>query len=436
MHCPLDSGLPRSGPPALKAQAMPEQSSPIELLQGAEEYFPALVRAIDAAQSTIYLESYLIHDDPATQTVLDALGRARGRGVLVYLLLDGFGAADTADWISSWCHSHGISVEFYRPGVRWLAPKTWRRLHRKLVLIDDAVAFVGGINLIGDRSDRVHGELPQARFDFAARVTAYRVTAAVSHTMRRLWWRVSLRNALRGTFGRLLEADRRAAEIVRVREIWRRTRRHLRWRGPPVRKNASRRVRLLLRDNLRNRRRIEHWYLWRIMQSQREVLIANAYFVPTYRFRQVLIHAARRGVRVRLLIQGTADQWWTMWATKALIDELIDAGIEVYQYMPSFLHAKVAVIDDAMTVGSSNMDPFSLILSLEANLVAEDPLIAEQLRHRLERAINDSVVRSRSNQIHRGPLRAMLRRIALTFALTALRIFIAFSGTRIRFFSH
>jgi cardiolipin synthase len=141
-------------------------------------------------------------------------------------------------------------------------------------------------------------------------------------------------------------------------------------------------------------------------------------------------------VRVRLLIQGTADQWWTMWATKALIDELIDAGIEVYQYMPSFLHAKVAVIDDAMTVGSSNMDPFSLILSLEANLVAEDPLIAEQLRHRLERAINDSVVRSRSNQIHRGPLRAMLRRIALTFALTALRIFIAFSGTRIRFFSH
>lgn len=415
---------------------MADSSSPITLLQGAGEYFPSLVQAIDDARSTVYLESYLIHDDPATRTVLEALSRARGRGVLVYLLLDGFGAADATDWISSWCQLNGIAVEFYRPGVRWLAPKTWRRLHRKLVLIDDAVAFVGGINLIGDRSDLVHGELPQARFDFAARVTAYRVTAVVSRTMRRLWWRVSLRNALRGTFGRLLEADRRAEEIVRVREIWRKTRRHLRWRGPPVRKNASRRVRLLLRDNFRNRRRIEHWYLWRVMQAQRDVLIANAYFVPTYRFRQVLIDAARRGVRVRLLIQGTADQWWTMWATKALIDELIDAGIEVYQYMPSFLHAKVAVIDDAMTVGSSNMDPFSLMLSLEANLVAEEPAVAAALRHRLEAAMGESVIRSRSNQIRRGPIRGLLRRGALTFALMALRIFIAFSGTRIRFFSH
>jgi cardiolipin synthase len=94
------------------------------------------------------------------------------------------------------------------------------------------------------------------------------------------------------------------------------------------------------------------------------------------------------------------------------------------------------VIDDAMTVGSSNMDPFSLILSLEANLVAEDPMVAAQLRSRLEQAIGDSVVRARSNQIRRGPFRALLRRIALTFALMALRIFIAFSGTRIRFFSH
>jgi cardiolipin synthase len=415
---------------------MADQPLPITLLQGAEEYFPALIRAIDSAQATIYLESYLIHDDPATQEVLESLKRARARGVLVYLVLDGFGAEEAMDWITPWCQICGISLEFYRPGVRWLAPKTWRRLHRKLVLIDDAVAFVGGINLIGDRSDHVHGTLPKARFDFAAQVTTYRVTAAISRTMRRLWWRVSLRNALRGTVGRLLDGDRRRAEIVRVREIWRRTRRHLRWRGPPVRKNASRRVRLLLRDNLRNRRRIEHWYLWRVMQARREVLIANAYFVPTYRFRQVLIDAARRGVRVRLLIQGTTDQWWTMWATKALIDELIDAGIEVYQYMPSFLHAKVAVIDDAMTVGSSNMDPFSLILSLEANLVAEEPLVAAELRSRLELAIGESVVRSRSNQVRRGPLRAMLRRIALTFALTALRIFIAFSGTRIRFFSH
>ena len=114
---------------------MPDQQPPIALLQGAEEYFPALIRAIDSAQATIYLESYLIHDDPATQEVLAALKRARARGVLVYLVLDGFGAEEAMDWITPWCQICGISLEFYRPGVRWLAPKTWRRLHRKLALI-------------------------------------------------------------------------------------------------------------------------------------------------------------------------------------------------------------------------------------------------------------------------------------------------------------
>jgi len=408
---------------------MVEIRSSLAILEGSREFFPALIAAIDRAQETIYLESYLIRDDTDTRAVLDALIAARQRGVAVFLLLDGFGSVDAATWVKTLLVPAGVEVEFYRPGIRWLAPKTWRRLHRKLALIDETIGFVGGINLVGDYFDETKGRLEHPRLDFAVQVTTFRALRAISHVMRRTWWRVSLRNTLRGSVGRLLETDQRDAEMGRVREAWRKTRRHLRWRGPPVRKSASFRARLLLRDNLRFRRKIEQWYLWRILLAQREILIANAYFVPTYRFRAGLIKAAARGVRVRLLIQGNSDQWWTHWATQALIEELHTAGVEIYYYLPGILHAKVAVIDDAITVGSSNIDPFSLMLSLEANLVAEDTIIASHLRERLESAIGQAIRLETVSVTPRGALRSVIRKIALTMVLMALRIFASFSRT-------
>lgn len=408
---------------------MVERHPSLIILEGSGEYFPALIAAIDRARETIYLESYLIHDDPDTRAILDALIVARHRGVAVFLLLDGFGSVESATWAKNLLSPAGVEVELYRPGVRWLAPETWRRLHRKLALIDETIGFVGGINLIGDYFDESGGRLEYPRFDFTIQVTSSRVLRAISHEMRRTWWRVSLRNNLRGSVGRLLEAGQREAELVRVREAWRKTRRHLRWRGPPVRRGVSSRVRLLLRDNLRFRRKIERWYHWRILLAQREILIANAYFIPSYRFRAGLIKAAARGVRVRLLIQGNSDQWWTHWATQALVEELHAAGVEIYYYLPSVLHAKVAVIDDAITVGSSNIDPFSLMLSLEANLVAEDAGLASHLRERLESAIAHANRPETARVARRSPFKLLVRRMVLTTALMALRVFAGFSRT-------
>jgi cardiolipin synthase A/B len=403
--------------------------SSLELLRGASEYFPALVQAIDEAESSIYIESYLIHDDPPTQEVLQALIRARSRMVEVYLMLDGFGSQEQIAWVKEQLLPHGVVLEVYRPGVKWLAPRTWRRLHRKLALIDERIGFVGGVNLIGDRYDIAHGMLAQPRLDFAVRVTSLRVVDAISRVMRRLYWRVSLRAIFRGDLRRFLQADQRHQELYKVRNAWRRSRRHLRKRRSYAGLNVSRRARLLLRNNIRFRRGIERWYLWRIEEAKHEVLIANAYFVPTLRFRQALIAAASRGVHVRLLIQGNSDQWWTHWATQALIEELDEAGIEIYQYMPSFLHAKVAVIDEAVTVGSSNIDPFSLMMSLEANVMAQDALLANQLRQEIESAIRLSSRRTPHKLARRSPIRAIARRVALTVSLMALRAFVAFSRT-------
>src|SRR5690606_5200614 len=118
-----------------------------------------------------------------------------------------------------------------------------------------------------------------------------------------------------------------------------------------------------------------------------DVLIANAYFLPGARFRRALTMAAARGVRVRLLLQGRVEYRLQHYATQALYEQLLAAGIEIYEYRSSFLHAKVAVIDDHSTVGSSNIDPFSLLLAREANVFVDDAEFSRGLRERLDHAI-------------------------------------------------
>ena len=137
-------------------------------------------------------------------------------------------------------------------------------------------------------------------------------------------------------------------------------------------------------------------YLAAILAAKSE-LIANAYFFPADGF---VGHFARRrrGVRVRLLLQGRQEYLLQHYATRALYGTLLDAGVELYEYLPSFLHAKVAVIDDNWaTVGSSNIDPFSLLLAREANVFVRNADFADHLRRSLETAI-----RNDSRAIHRA----------------------------------
>jgi cardiolipin synthase A/B len=144
-------------------------------------------------------------------------------------------------------------------------------------------------------------------------------------------------------------------------------------------------VAFVFRDNLRHHNDIQHAYLDAIAGAQREIVIANAYFLPGRIFRRALMDAARRGVRVVLMLPGRMDHPMLQYATQFLYDELLDAGLEIHEYLASFMHAKVAVIDDYWaTVGSSNIDPFSLWLAREANLVIRDSGFAANLRASLQ----------------------------------------------------
>ena len=190
--------------------------------------------------------------------------------------------------------------------------------------------------------------------------------------------------------------------------------------------SGGQRAAFLTRDNLRHRRSIEEAYLLAIGRARKEIFIACAYFLPSRGFREALREARRRGVRVRLLLQGVPEYPFVRYAMRAFYRDFVRDGIEVHEYLTTFLHAKVAVIDGAWaTVGSSNIDPFSLMLSREANVVVEDPAFARELRSSLERALHAGGLRVSEGGLVRTP---WLERVKSWLALRLGRAFVGLTG--------
>jgi cardiolipin synthase len=185
------------------------------------------------------------------------------------------------------------------------------------------------------------------------------------------------------------------------------------------------RAAVILRDNLRYRRTIEQAYLFHIAAAKDEIIIANAYFLPGAKLHRALIDAAHRGVKVRLLLQGKIEYQMQYHASRWIYDLFLREGIKIYEYLPSFLHAKVAVIDGVSFVGSSNLDPFSLLLAREANVLVDDAGFTAQLRESLENAVTRG---SRIVELTLYCHRPFLGRIADGLCYLLLRIGVTLSG--------
>ena len=327
----------------------------LQLLLNGGTYFPALQQAFDAAKSEIYLETYIFADDRTGRRIAAALVRAAGRGVSVHVLVDGFGSKGMFEQTRQLLSAANIEVLIFGPKTSPLTLRRsrLRRLHRKLVVVDARVAFVGGINIIDDM--HTPRQTPP-RYDYAVRIEGPLV-ASVLEQAERLWHRVAWASLRRSA-----QRHKRVSAAARGKQ----------------------RAALVVRDNLSHRSDIEDAYLAAIAAARKEVIIANAYFFPGKRFRQALRAAATRGVRVVLLLQGRVEYVLLHFATRALYGSLLDAGVEIYEYHKSFLHVKVAVIDERWaTVGSSNIDPFSLMLAREANIVVDDVRFSQELRRSL-----------------------------------------------------
>lgn len=338
----------------------------LELLTTGAEFFPALHAAIVSATRDILLETYIFEPDRTGQEIAVALAAAARRGVRVRVTVDGFGSRPFLASLHAELLDAGVEVRVYRPELRLLSLRRHRlrRLHRKLACIDGSTAFVGGINIIDD----FNPDLAYPRHDYAVQL-AGPLVASVLRSMERLWLLVS--------WASLQSRDNLSSPGAECLPAVGRTR-----------------ARFLIRDNLGHRRDIEDAYLRAINHARREILIANAYFLPGRRFRHALVNAASRGVRVTLLLQGLTEHWLLLHATRALYPHFLAHGIEIHEYRRSYLHAKVAVVDEHWaTVGSSNIDPFSLLLAREANVAVYDRTFSATLKTRLLHAIHEGAVR-------------------------------------------
>jgi cardiolipin synthase A/B len=338
----------------------------ITLLCNGLEYFPALIEAIQQAKHEIYLQTYIYELDKVGVQVSNALIKAAKKGVYVRVLLDGFGCRDFEKAHMSLLIKSGVQVLFFRPKI---SPWTFkrgrlRRLHSKLVVIDGQVGFVGGINIVDDYNTPEH---TPPRIDYAVK-TQGPIVKAMYQSAHGLWHRVC-----RSQFKKInnIQYDNQSLTPV------------------PGQMDAQ----FVVRDNFKHRRDIENAYLSAISSAKTEIIIANAYFLPGLRFRHALRDASARGVRIVLLLQNRTEYLLLDFATRALYTVLLKQGICIYEYHKSFMHSKVAVFDQQLAiVGSSNIDPFSLFLSLESNVVIKNKDFAEMLKQHLQKSIDEGAV--------------------------------------------
>jgi cardiolipin synthase len=386
-------------------------SAQITLLEGSRDFFPALIQAMDGARHEIHLETYIFDFHGAAAEVALALERAARRGVPTCVVVDGVGTPDVPVAWQQRLAQAGVQWQTFEPvaPLGLLVPSRWRRLHRKLCVVDGQVAFCGGINVLDDFFEG-HDKpaLPHPRLDFAVRLTGPLV-GDVRHTMRQLWWRIQAVRDWRDS--------KLSAAVDALKEV-----------ATDRQRMTTGRWRLVLRDNLRHRTRIERHYLHALGRARNEVWIANAYFYPGARLRRALLLAAQRGVRITILVQGHYDHVVPYRAARHLYGPLLAAGVHIHEYHASFMHAKVAVIDTQwVTVGSSNLDPLSLLLAREANVVARDPELARVLKLRLAQVMAAGARQVQAvDHAHRGWIESTLD--AISAGLLRFAIFI--SGKR------
>ncbi|UDM52557.1 cardiolipin synthase ClsB [Cupriavidus sp. MP-37] len=376
---------------------LPPVSDHFRLLENGEEYFPCVFDAIARARESVLLETFILFEDEVGHKLHAALVAAARRGVRVALTVDGFGSHDLSPAFIAGLVDAGVQFCTFSPRPRLFGVRThiFRRMHRKLIAVDAEVAFVGGLNF---SAEHLYQFGPRAKQDYAVEI------------------RGPFARQVHDFLVRAMPGDCPPPPLPLP---------------PPGHEGAELRTHparacLVTRDNHRHRNDIEFAYLDAIRAARREVIIANAYFLPGYRLLHALCEAAARGVRVRLLLQGKPDMPWVARAGGLLYAHLQDAGVQILEYVERPFHGKVAVVDDSWaTVGSSNLDPLSLSLNLEANLVIRDEAFACHLRGRLEALIG---ARCRAVPPGQKSPRSRLDALGATLMFHFLRRFPAWAG--------
>lgn len=347
----------------------------------AGEYFATLMQDIDQAASHIDFETYIFDLDPLGQKVAEHLAAASRRGVAVRLLLDGAGSSVSSGALARQLSDAGAQVRIYHPlpwnfrhwelavpRMPWLTKlqrllaSIHRRNHRKICMIDQRVVWIGSFNV-----SQFH--LPVAQGGQNWRDTSLRLEGLdleqLAHAFNSAW-----------------DNDR----SVIPRQIF----------SP-----------MIFRLNHMHRRKLRLDLLKRIAQTRSRIWITNAYFVPIASILRHLKKAARRGVDVRILLPGTSDIFFMPWASAVFYQALLKAGVRIYEYTGGMLHAKIMILDDWITVGSTNLDYLSFFRNLEAEIVVSLP----QTKKTIEDQFYIDLTHAEELTIHDCPHRPWWRKL-------------------------
>ena len=342
-----------------------------------------MLAAIANARSEVLVQTFIWQEDRIGTEFAACLIAAASRGVSVQATVDGYGTPEFSKDFLSALQDSGVRIRVFDPQSTLFRIRTnfFCRLHQKIVVIDGSTGFVGGINICDDHL-RDYGK--GSKQDYALEVSGPVVSQIREYVYRHgqsrngPWWR-NWRYWLR-LFPRELKDPGASAQVL-----------------------------FATRDNSQHPTDIETLYRIAIRNATREIVIANAYFFPGYRFVRDLLNARRRGVRVKLILQGNPDRPVSIGLASILYDDLASAGVEIYQYTERPLHAKVAVVDDNWaTVGSSNLDPTSLGLNYEANLFVLDRAFNRNLHRKLSELIDYSCEKFSPRGYRASRLRTLL----------------------------
>jgi cardiolipin synthase len=332
------------------------KSFPRQWLCAGQEIFPAMLKAMAAAQKSIRLETYIYSDGKLGRQFLGALLAAAQRGVRVQILVDALGSWLLSDDFFEPLVAAGVEVRRFNPLHLW---RFGVRNHRKLLICDDATMFIGGFNV----ADEYDGDgVTRGWCDIGVRIE--NPTLAVE---------------LAASFDELFAlSDFRRNPLMRLRAFKRKRK--------PLKKPAGE---LLLSHPGRGAGPFQT-ALYQDLAKAREVRIVSAYFLPTRRVRRDLMRVARRGGRVQLILAGQSDILVSQLAARSLYHRLLKAGVEIYEYQPQVLHAKLILSDGVVYVGSSNLDIRSLNLNYELMLRLDDKTVTVEAREIFERLLKHS----------------------------------------------
>ena len=362
------------------------------LLENGEQFFPRVFDVIAGAQREVLLETFILYEDKVGKALHAALLAAARRGVQIDVTVDAFGSPDLSEEYVSSLASAGVRMHVFDPAPRLFARMNYfRRMHRKLVVVDGTCAFVGGINY---SADHLADYGPEAKQDYAVEVEG----PIVAHI--RSFMLAAIAEGRTGGRWRFFSWRRAHPSVEQL---------------PPA---GTADALFVWRDNRDHMNDIERQYRLAIRLARKRVVIANAYFFPGYAFLRDLRKAARRGVEVSLILQGNPDMPIVQTAAAMLYHHLLNGGVRIYEYCERPLHGKVAVVDDEWaTVGSSNLDPFSLSLNLEANVMIRDREFASTLGASLQRLMRTSCRRVEASDLSESHTWRKLRSFVLFHVL-------------------